>query len=167
MFPRERPTCGINLMQSSDKARKVTRRLAQIADRRNSRVLAFEPAIDRPVPGIAFLSPGFPFASGAGIASGKYGASFGNQCCSFSTCAIAASMRGSRTAMLSPSRKIALSVPAERTGCRGKSAHCGNCAASNRLTREMSTSTSSACILPEDMRTCAFDKFGCSLDEVG
>src|SRR2546425_9312400 len=36
-----------------------------------------------------------------------------------------------------------------------RSAHCGNCAASNRPTRETSTSTSSECILPADISTLA------------
>src|SRR3989442_5798684 len=37
----------------------------------------------------------------------------------------------------------------------GRSAHCGNCATSNRPTRATSTSASSTCILPADIITLA------------
>ena len=104
---------------------------------------------------VAF-SPGVPLARGKGMASGRCGARFGNHRCSLSTCRVAFWIRGSRTAMSSPSRKIALSVPAECTGLMGRSAHCGNCAESNRTTRDTSMFSSSTCILPGSCILYAF-----------
>src|SRR5262249_10957947 len=79
-------------------------------------------------------SPGTPLPSGTGMATGSNPESCGSHRCSVSTFSAAPGTRGSRTAMSSPSRYIALSVPAGRTLTTGRSAHCGNCFASNRRT---------------------------------
>ncbi len=54
--------------------------------------------------------------------------------------------------MSSPSRYIALSVPAEATRVTGSPAQSGNCSPTSRRTSSPSMSSSSACILAlEDM----------------
>ena len=79
-------------------------------------------------------SSGTPLASGTGIASGSARHSRGSHRCSLCTSSTAPGTRGRRTASPSPSRKIALSVPAERTRVMGRPAHCGNWFAINRPT---------------------------------
>ncbi|CNV73499.1 Uncharacterised protein [Mycobacterium tuberculosis] len=124
-------------------ARSSTARLGST----NSAADGFSPATQRHTDhGQPNPSAGLPNPTGTGLATPRCAAIRGSHCCSVRRLSMAQPMRGMRTARSSPSRYIALSVPAERTGAMGRSAHCGNCARSRRRTRSSSISTSSACI---------------------
>ncbi len=101
--------------------------------------------------GYGNASSGSLTAIGNGTARGNCGAKIGSHCRSLATLSIAQWILGSRAAMSSPSRYVALSVPADGTRTIGSSAHCGCCETSKRRTNAASVSTSSSCILGCDI----------------
>ncbi len=93
-----------------------------------------------------YPSPGSPRPTGSGIDTGSNPASRGNHSHSLAMSETPPAIRGNRTVSSEPSRYIALTVPLDGISRTGNPAHCGNCAATNRSTRDSSISTSSACI---------------------
>lgn len=57
--PRWRPACGIDPLQGGYELRQINRRLTRIGDVLDGRILAFEPPIDGPMPGVT--RAGFTF----------------------------------------------------------------------------------------------------------
>ena len=107
----------IYTVQGGDELRQVRGQRAGVGDAVDGRVLTVQPPVDRPVPGIALGR--FTLPERDGMATGSSGASLGSQWCSLCTSVTAQWMRGRRTAMSSPSRYSASSVPAEGTGWHG------------------------------------------------
>ena len=127
---RRRCTGGVDLVQLGDEPAKPRSSAGQVDIGVAGDVLADDPLADQPREGKP--CPGAPRASGIGTASGRSGASRGSHRCCTAASAAAARRRGRRTARSPPSRKTALSVPAERTSVNGRCPQCGNCAAISR-----------------------------------
>ena len=143
---RRRRAVGIDPAQRGDERGQIRGQQAGFGNPVDVRVLALEPAVDRPGPGIGV--GGTPFARGMGMATGSARREPRQPpMLQLDVADRSLDPRKAARPMRSPSRYMALSVPLESTGAIASSAHCGNCVAINPRTSRTSVWTSFGCIV--------------------